>query len=43
MGRRASEELVLHVQSNGAAQDIQDANGLARSMVALYGMSDKFA
>ncbi|HPE16842.1 MAG TPA: ATP-dependent zinc metalloprotease FtsH, partial [Oscillospiraceae bacterium] len=42
MGGRASEELVLGVQTNGAAQDIQDATGLARSMVALYGMSDKF-
>ncbi len=42
MGGRAAEELVLNVQSNGAAQDIQDATGVARSMVALYGMSEKF-
>ena len=42
MGGRASEELVLGVQSNGAAQDIQQATSIARSMVALYGMSDKF-
>jgi len=42
MGGRASEELVLGVQTNGAAQDIQQATNLARNMVALYGMSDKF-
>ncbi|MCI8478770.1 MAG: ATP-dependent zinc metalloprotease FtsH [Oscillospiraceae bacterium] len=42
MGGRAAEELVLQVQTNGAAQDIQQATSLARNMVALYGMSDKF-
>ncbi|MFI3253037.1 MAG: ATP-dependent zinc metalloprotease FtsH [Eubacteriales bacterium] len=42
MGGRAAEELVLNVQSNGAAQDIQDATSTARSMVALYGMSEEF-
>ena len=42
MGGRAAEEVVLGVQTNGAAQDIQQATGLARNMVALYGMSDKF-
>ena len=42
MGGRAAEELVLNVQTNGAAQDIQQATSLARNMVALYGMSDKF-
>ena len=42
MGGRAAEEVVLNVQTNGAAQDIQQATGLARNMVALYGMSDKF-
>ncbi|MEG1857601.1 MAG: AAA family ATPase, partial [Pseudoflavonifractor sp.] len=42
MGGRAAEELVLKVQTNGAAQDIQQATALARNMVALYGMSDKF-
>ncbi len=42
MGGRAAEELVLGVQSNGAAQDIQDATGIARNMVALYGMSEEF-
>jgi len=42
MGGRAAEEVVLNVQTNGAAQDIQQATALARNMVALYGMSDKF-
>ena len=42
MGGRAAEELILKVQSNGAAQDIQQATSIARSMVALYGMSEKF-
>ena len=42
MGGRAAEKLVLGVESNGAAQDIQDATGIARNMVALYGMSEKF-
>ncbi len=42
MGGRAAEEVVLNTMTNGAAQDIQDATGVARSMVALYGMSDKF-
>ena len=42
MGGRAAEELVLNVQTNGAAQDIQQATSLARNMVALYGMSDRF-
>ena len=42
MGGRAAEEVVLNVQTNGAAQDIQQATSLARNMVALYGMSDQF-
>ena len=42
MGGRAAEEVVLNTMTNGAAQDIQDATGVARSMVALYGMSDQF-
>ena len=42
MGGRAAEEVVLNTMTNGAAQDIQDATGVARSMVALYGMSEQF-
>jgi cell division protease FtsH len=42
MGGRAAEEVVLHTMTNGAAQDIQDATSIARNMVAMYGMSDRF-
>ena len=42
MGGRAAEEVVLHTMTNGAAQDIQDATSVARSMVTMYGMSDEF-
>ena len=42
MGGRAAEEVVLNTMTNGAAQDIQDATSIARNMVALYGMSDRF-
>ena len=38
MGGRVAEELVLHTMTNGAAQDIQDATGIARNMVAMFGM-----
>ena len=33
MGGRAAEEVVLNTMTNGAAQDIQDATSVARSMV----------
>ena len=42
MGGRAAEEVVLNTMTNGAAQDIQDATGVARNMVAMFGMSDEF-
>ena len=42
MGGRAAEQVFFDEETNGAAQDIQDATGLARNMVALYGMSEKF-
>ena len=42
MGGRVAEELGLHTMTNGAAQDIQDATGIARNMVAMFGMSDEF-
>ena len=41
MGGRAAEEVVMGVQTNGASQDIQQATHVARSMVAMYGMSDR--
>ena len=40
MGGRAAEEVVMNTMTNGASQDIQEATGIARSMVAMYGMSD---
>ncbi len=42
MGGRAAEEVVMNTMTNGAAQDIQDATGVARNMVAMFGMSDEF-
>ena len=40
MGGRAAEEVVMNTMTNGASQDIQEATGIARNMVAMYGMSD---
>ena len=42
MGGRAAEEVVLDTMTNGASQDIQDATNIARSMVSMFGMSEKF-
>ena len=42
MGGRAAEEVVLNTMTNGASQDIQEATGIARNMVAMFGMSDQF-
>ncbi|MCI8403999.1 MAG: ATP-dependent zinc metalloprotease FtsH [Clostridia bacterium] len=39
---RATEELVFNVKTTGAANDIERATELARSMITQYGMSDKF-
>ena len=41
MGGRAAEQVVFGVQTNGASGDIQQATGLARHMVSLYGMSEE--
>ena len=41
VGGRAAEAVVFGVQTTGAANDIQRATGLARNMVALYGMSEE--
>jgi cell division protease FtsH len=39
---RAAEEIVFGLQTTGAANDIEKATLMARNMVELYGMSDKF-
>ena len=41
LGGRAAEAVVFGTMTTGAANDIQRATGLARNMVALYGMSDE--
>ena len=41
LGGRAAEELVFGTVTTGASNDIQQATGLARNMVALYGMSEE--
>ncbi len=41
VGGRAAEQVVFHVQTTGAANDIQRATALARNMVTLYGMSEE--
>ncbi|MCL2189596.1 MAG: ATP-dependent zinc metalloprotease FtsH [Defluviitaleaceae bacterium] len=42
LGGRAAEEVKFNVQTTGAANDIEKATRMARSMVSMYGMSDKF-
>ena len=42
LGGRAAELVTFGVASTGAANDIERATGLARSMVTQYGMSDRF-
>ena len=39
---RAAEEIVFDSITTGAANDIEQATGIARNMVTQYGMSDKF-
>lgn len=41
VGGRAAEQVVFKVKTTGAANDIQRATGLARNMIAQYGMSDE--
>ena len=42
MAGRAAEELIFNIKTTGAANDIEQATSMARSMIAQYGMSDKF-
>jgi cell division protease FtsH len=41
MGGRAAEELVFHDPTTGAANDIEKATKLARSMVTQFGMTER--
>ena len=41
LGGRAAEDVVFGTMTTGASNDIQRATGLARNMVALYGMSEE--
>ncbi len=42
MGGRAAEVIVFGTATSGAANDIEQATKIARAMVTMYGMSDKF-
>ena len=39
---RGAEEVVFHTMTSGAANDIERATDLARKMVTMFGMSEKF-
>ena len=39
---RCAEELIFDICTTGASNDIEQATALARSMIAQYGMSDRF-
>ena len=41
LGGRASEEIILGEISTGASSDLQNCNGVARSMITKYGMSER--
>ncbi len=40
LGGRAAEELIFNEQTSGAANDLDQATGIAREMVVEFGMSD---
>ncbi len=42
LGGRSAEEEVFNLVSTGASNDIERATASARSMVSMYGMSDRF-
>lgn len=39
---RAAEEIVFNIQTTGASNDIERATDMARKMITMFGMSDKF-
>ena len=42
MAGRAAEEIQFDTKTTGASNDIEKATSMARSMVSMYGMSEKF-
>ena len=42
LGGRAAEEIVFDTVTTGAANDIEQATGIARNMITRFGMSKKF-
>ena len=42
IGGRAAEEIMCHTVTTGASNDIEKATQLAREMITIYGMSDKY-
>ncbi|MBO4390282.1 MAG: ATP-dependent zinc metalloprotease FtsH [Lachnospiraceae bacterium] len=42
LGGRAAEEVVFGSITTGASNDIEQATNIARSMITMYGMSEKF-
>ena len=42
LGGRSAEEVVFHTATTGASNDIERATELARKMITMYGMSNKF-
>jgi cell division protease FtsH len=42
LGGRAAEQIKFDTVTTGASNDIEKATALARSMITMYGMSDKF-
>jgi cell division protease FtsH len=42
LGGRAAEEIIFNTVTTGASNDIEKATSIARSMITLYGMSDRF-
>jgi cell division protease FtsH len=43
LGGRAAEQIILGEISTGAGSDLKTANGVARSMITKYGMSEKLS
>ena len=41
-GGRAAEEVMCHTVTTGASNDIEKATQLAREMITIYGMSDRY-